>query len=328
MVDQRFDHIDSGTLSATGARAYLRRPSVTCTQLPQTPPSAHGRIVVARPSTSGRSEAPCVRCAGVTPNTSTSVAWRSTLVVSASHVPPPLDARPVDEQRHVAQRLVLRHPGLAPDVLPAAHVAQVVAVVGAHDHGRVVPQPAVVERRHHLAEPVVDHRQLGAVVGPDVAGLGAVEITPRDTPADHVRRPDDQVAVPRLVLVAAEPRRRRVEGLVRVELVDEEQEAVVLRRGAAQPVGPPRPSCAGPGSRPRRGRTCASGRRPGRPRRRRPARTARTTRRRGPAAPACRPTTCRRGCATGRPRGPARSPRRRSRCGSSRRRSRTGAGGR
>ena len=34
IVDQRFDHIASGKLPATGARAYLRRPSVTCTQLP------------------------------------------------------------------------------------------------------------------------------------------------------------------------------------------------------------------------------------------------------------------------------------------------------
>jgi hypothetical protein len=34
IVDHRFDHIDSGTLSPTGARAYFRRPSVTCTQLP------------------------------------------------------------------------------------------------------------------------------------------------------------------------------------------------------------------------------------------------------------------------------------------------------
>ncbi len=46
IVVQRFDHIDSGKLSASGARAYLRRPSVTCTQLPNTPPIAQSRIDV------------------------------------------------------------------------------------------------------------------------------------------------------------------------------------------------------------------------------------------------------------------------------------------
>ena len=34
MVDQRFDHMDRGKLSPSAPRAYLRRPSVTCTQLP------------------------------------------------------------------------------------------------------------------------------------------------------------------------------------------------------------------------------------------------------------------------------------------------------
>ena len=64
IVDQRFDHIDSGKLSPTGARAYLRRPSVTCTQLPQTPPM---RPVAdrrrPRRRAAARSERPCVRCA-------------------------------------------------------------------------------------------------------------------------------------------------------------------------------------------------------------------------------------------------------------------------
>ena len=89
MVDQRFDHIDSGRLPSTGARAYLRRPSVTCTQLPHTPPSAHSRTPAAPPPSSGRSDTPWVRWAGATPNTSVRVACRSTLVVSASQVPPP-----------------------------------------------------------------------------------------------------------------------------------------------------------------------------------------------------------------------------------------------
>ena len=46
IVDHRFDHIDSGKLSPPGPRAYLRVPSVTCTQLPYTPPIAHSRIDV------------------------------------------------------------------------------------------------------------------------------------------------------------------------------------------------------------------------------------------------------------------------------------------
>ena len=92
IVDQRFDQTASGRLPSTGARAYLRRPSVTCTQLPHTPPIAHSRPVPGeggRESSSGRSDTPWVRWAGATPNTSARVAWRSTLVVSASHTPPP-----------------------------------------------------------------------------------------------------------------------------------------------------------------------------------------------------------------------------------------------
>ena len=34
IVDQRFDHIASGKFDSTAPRAYLRVPSVTCTQLP------------------------------------------------------------------------------------------------------------------------------------------------------------------------------------------------------------------------------------------------------------------------------------------------------
>ena len=51
----------SGKLSPSGARAYLRRPSVTCTQLPNTPPIAQSRTEVAAPRSSGTSECPCVR---------------------------------------------------------------------------------------------------------------------------------------------------------------------------------------------------------------------------------------------------------------------------
>ena len=65
IVDHRFDHIDSGWLVATGARAYFRRPSVTCTSRPHTPVSAQSRTEVGAPSSSGTSEWPWVRCGTV-----------------------------------------------------------------------------------------------------------------------------------------------------------------------------------------------------------------------------------------------------------------------
>ena len=58
MVDQRLDHMDSGKFCPSAPRAYLRRPSVTCTQFPNTPPIAHGRTCAASPVTSGTSDAP------------------------------------------------------------------------------------------------------------------------------------------------------------------------------------------------------------------------------------------------------------------------------
>ena len=44
---------------------------------------------------------------------------------------PGADARPVDQQRRVPERLELGDAGLAPDVVAVADVAEVVAVVGA-----------------------------------------------------------------------------------------------------------------------------------------------------------------------------------------------------
>ena len=90
MVDHRFDHIDNGNRSPAGPRAYLRVPSVTWTQLPNVPPMAHSRTDVAAPVSSGTSDRPWVGCATVASNASAMVAKRSTLVVSASHVPPPV----------------------------------------------------------------------------------------------------------------------------------------------------------------------------------------------------------------------------------------------
>ena len=133
-----------------------------------------------------------------TPNTSAMVACRSTVVVSAAHSVPPRDAGPVHQQRDVAERLVLHDTRLAPDVL----LAEVVPVVGAHDHCGAVPQVAVGQCREDLADPVVDHAELGAVVGPDVPPLALAQ-APRRHRADVVGRPDEELALPVRVVAAA-----------------------------------------------------------------------------------------------------------------------------
>ena len=87
MVDHRFDHIDSGRLPSAGARAYGA--------------AAIGHVHLASPHAAQRPlpdrRSPCRRAAaratgracgasGLTANVSQRVAWRSTVVVSASHV--------------------------------------------------------------------------------------------------------------------------------------------------------------------------------------------------------------------------------------------------
>jgi hypothetical protein len=100
----------------------------------------------------------------------------STLVVSASHVPASSPRR-AHEQRRVAERLVDRAAGLAPDVL----LAEEVAVVGADDHRGVVTPSRPLERIEQRAEPRVDHREL-----PPYCALicrpSRGEITPFSTP--------------------------------------------------------------------------------------------------------------------------------------------------
>ena len=112
-------------------------------------------------------------------------------------------------------------------------------MVRADDHRRRLPQSPLRQRREHLADPVVDHGQLGAVVGPQLLPLAGAQ-APGPHRADVVGRPDQQLALPAGV-VTPRPRRRRVERLVRVELVHEEQEGrrpgVRRRRPPAQPVG-------------------------------------------------------------------------------------------
>ncbi len=130
----------------------------------------------------------------------------------------------------MSERLVLHHARLAPDVL----LAEVVPMVGAHEHGRRIPQRALVERGEDLARPVVDHGELGAVVGPDVPPLAFAQPA-RAHRAHVVGRPDEELSLP-LRVVAPGPRLGRVEGFVGVELVHEEQEGRVVGGPAAQPV--------------------------------------------------------------------------------------------
>ena len=144
--------------------------------------------------------------------------------------------RPRHQQRRVPDGLELRHVGLAPHIPAVPLVTQVVAVVGADHEGRVVPEAALVEGVEDASEPVVDHRELRAVVGTDVATLAFGQVAATDGPVG-IRRPDDPLLVPRLILVASDPRGRGVERLVGVELVDEQEPAVVVRGGVAQEPG-------------------------------------------------------------------------------------------
>ena len=140
------------------------------------------------------------------------------------------DAGPGHEQRNVAERLVLHDSRLTPDVL----LAEIVPVVGADDDRGALPEPALGQCVEDPADPVVDHAQLGAVVGPYLPPLPLAQ-TPGGHRADVVGRPDQQLAVP-VRVVPARPGLGRVERLVRIEFVHEEQERRVVRRALAQPA--------------------------------------------------------------------------------------------
>ncbi len=82
---------------------------------------------------------------------------------------------------------------------------------------------------------VVDHRELGAVVRPDVATLGLGQRSGRDA-THRIRRPHEPIAEPPGVVVHRRPRLGGVERFVRVELVDEQEPRLVLLRGLIDPV--------------------------------------------------------------------------------------------
>ncbi len=79
---------------------------------------------------------------------------------------PRLEARQVDipalpdDERHAGDRVVHR------PLLGVAMIGQAVAMVGREDDDRVVEIPAIFERLHDLADLLVDHRDIGKVVGP------------------------------------------------------------------------------------------------------------------------------------------------------------------
>ena len=93
---------------------------------------------------------------------------------------------------------------------------------------------------------MVDHRELRAVAGRGSGGPGAASSTPLARRRARVGRPDQVRALP-VRVVARRAGLGRVEGLVRVELVDEEQEALVLRRVLIAASARPQQSVRGPG---------------------------------------------------------------------------------
>ena len=141
------------------------------------------------------------------------------------------DARVADHQGDVAEGIVDRHAGLSPDVL----LAQVVPVVGAHHDQGVLGQSLVFDGLEDPPQPVVDHRQLGTVAGPQAPGAGLAQNALRDRPL-HVGRPDHRRALI-VGVVHRGPGLRGVEGLVRVEFVDEQEEPVVPARVLLDPAG-------------------------------------------------------------------------------------------
>src|SRR6218665_2431452 len=95
----------------------------------------------------GSSERPCVRCAADTPKMSAMVAWMSTLVVSMS-----------------------RRPG----AMPGQRIISGIWTIG---WGTGTPglSKIALDRVEPPAQPMVDHRQLGAVVVAQFLRLGGRE---------------------------------------------------------------------------------------------------------------------------------------------------------
>ena len=263
-------------------------------------------------------------------------------MVSASHVPPPSTPGPRDRATACARAARTAAPSACPRCRPARRWPTPrpswCAPRRGSDRDRCTRSTAVESHSPTAsssssirAEPVVDHRQLRPVVGPDVAALGIARdgrrcgrrrrTAARSAARPPTARPRTSPSTARVCRTARAGRTRR-----RTASTDRASGCAAVSRSHCVAAGHrPRPgevasrrgTTSGCGR--RRARSSAHGRRAG---------ARRTIRRRLRAAPARRSTTGRATSSTGRPRGRARSPSRRSRCGSSRRRSRTGAGGR
>ena len=180
MVDQRFDHIDSGKFSLSASAGVLAAPvghlhpvAVHPAEGPLPHPvhfatqerGQRGAVLDAP-----RHDAEDVGNGGVQVNIGGE---------RAAHAAG--DAGPVHQERRVAERLVLHHAGLAPDVL----LPQIVTVIGADDDRRALPQAAFGKSVEDLAHPVIDHGELGSVVGPDLVPLALAQSAGRDCARRH-----------------------------------------------------------------------------------------------------------------------------------------------
>jgi hypothetical protein len=139
-------------------------------------------------------------------------------------------AGPPDEERDPPQLAVDGRARLPEDVV----LSEVVPVVRAEDDARRIGQARVFDGLEKAPEPVVDHGQLGAVVAADVARLAEVEQAAGHG-VDHVRGPYGEAALPFLV-GHGRMGQGSVEGLVELELVDQQEEAVVGAGRGADPV--------------------------------------------------------------------------------------------
>ncbi len=80
---------------------------------------------------------------------------------------------PPNQERNPAEFTEYRCPRLSENVV----LTEVVPVIGAqHDAGRF-RQPRIFNGREQLAEPAVNHGELGSVVGADVPGSSRVQLS-------------------------------------------------------------------------------------------------------------------------------------------------------
>ena len=108
-------------------------------------------------------------------------------------------------------------------------------MVGTEDDRRVLPEVVLVDGGEDVAEPAVDHRELSAVAGPKLARAPVVKDALADA-ADDVGRPDEVRPFP-VGVVHRGIGLRGIERLVRVELVYEQEEAIVVWRIPVEPLG-------------------------------------------------------------------------------------------